>query len=195
MGNITQLKQGSLNGLRKQTNECLDNAYNKGFEDGKKWAIDENAKDHQGYYNKGLEDGYQGYKYINQWFCDNCFFEDEENLFPEYKRRQADTCCLEDIITDVGFAEVLNRIKAYEEKKKSEEESIQVGDVVKFNEKCHNYDHVKTREFLVLHIFDNGLATILYDNGDTGATEISLLDKTGRHFGEVEQLLNRLKGE
>ena len=34
--NITQLKQGSLSGLRRQTNECIDSAYRKGYEDGKK---------------------------------------------------------------------------------------------------------------------------------------------------------------
>lgn len=36
MGKITELSRGSLNGLRRQTNECLKNAYNKGYEDGKK---------------------------------------------------------------------------------------------------------------------------------------------------------------
>ena len=36
MGNITELKRGSLNGLRRQTNECLVSAYYKGYEDGKK---------------------------------------------------------------------------------------------------------------------------------------------------------------
>lgn len=87
---------------------------------------------------------------------------------------------------------LIARAKYYEEKKKKE---IKVGDIVKFNEKCHNYDHVKSREYLVLHIFDNGVVTILYDNGDTGAAEISLLDKTGRHIDEVEQLLDKLRGE
>lgn len=87
MGNTTQLHQGSLNGLRRQTNECLDNAYRKGYQDGKKepretevvnvedtnWyqigyktgyedgkksATDENLKDHQEFYTNGYTKGY-----------------------------------------------------------------------------------------------------------------------------------------
>lgn len=98
-----------------------------------------------------------------------------------------------EVVRECTVQRIIESTKEYEEKKKAEEESIQVGDVVKFNEKCHNYDHVKSRAYLVLHIFDNGLVTLLYDNGDTGAAAISLLDKTGKHVGEVEQLLSKLQ--
>lgn len=99
-------------------------AYDKGYADGKADAtyntdlIDELK---QVEYIRGLEDGYKGYKHLEQWFAETCFYDDEDNLFPEYNRRQADTCCLEDIITDVGFVETLNRVESYEEKKKAEE--------------------------------------------------------------------------
>jgi hypothetical protein len=101
---------------------------------------------------------------------------------------------LYDLICDHDMTKVISEFEKWQEEKKKAEE-VKVGDVVKFNEKCRNYDHVKSREYLVLHIFDNGLVTLLYDNGDTGTADISLLDKTGRHFDEVEQLLAKLRGE
>lgn len=52
--NITKLKQGALNGLRRQTNECLESAYNKGYEDG---AKNQDEVQYQNGYNKGYEDG------------------------------------------------------------------------------------------------------------------------------------------
>lgn len=138
-------------------------------------------------YETGLEDGYKGYRYLNQWFADTCFYDDEDNLFPEYKRRQADTCCLEDIITDVGFSEVLKRVKAYEEKKKAEKESIKVGDEVVIDD--------KGRKAIVTRVLDNDLYNIVFYNGDTNCVDRPFIGKTGRHFDEVEQLLDKLRGE
>lgn len=85
--------------------------------------------------------------------------------------------------------DLIAKVKAYEEKKTA----IKVGDVVKFNEKCHRYESVKDNKYLVLHVFENReLATLLYPNGDTGASSISLLDKTGRHISEAEGLQEQL---
>lgn len=100
-------------------------AYKQGFEDGKADAVyntDLIDELKQAEYTRGLEDGYEGYKYLNHWFCSSCFYEDEDNLFPEYKRRDPDTCCLEDIIADVGFAETLDRVRTYEKKKQTRPE-------------------------------------------------------------------------
>ena len=63
MGKITELSRGSLNGLRRQTNECLKNAYNKGYEDGKKEPREvkalnlEDTCEYQIGYKVGYEDG------------------------------------------------------------------------------------------------------------------------------------------
>lgn len=219
MGNITQLKQGSLNGLRRQINECLDRAYNKGYEDGakeqdevqyqngykvgqedgyskgiadRKDALfteeevnDIANKERQYGYNQGLEDGYQGYRYLNQWFCNTCFAFDESSLFPEYKRREADTCCLEDIIADVGFTEVLNRVKAYEEKKKAEEE-IKVGDEIQFDNE---------EKGIVIVSLNLDWHRIMKQNGFVVTCNKDDFKKTGRNFSaEVSQLLDKLKG-
>lgn len=146
--------------------------YKVGFEDGTKRNL-------QGYYNKALDDVDDALTVL-----ENMTETEREEWFEDY-------ASVGEVIHECTIQRIIKSTKEYEEKKKAEE--IKVGDVVKFNEKCHSYDHVKSREFLVLHIFDNGLVTLLYDNGDTGATEISLLDKTGKHVDEVEQLLSKLE--
>ena len=88
--------------------------------------------------------------------------------------------------------ELIAMVKAYEEKKKAEEETIKVGDVVRYNKKCHQYDLVKDREYLVLHVFDNDTCSLLYDNGDTCCSSLSILEPTGRHIDEVSQVLDKL---
>ena len=35
MGNITELSQGSLDGLKKQVCECIDHAHEQGYKEGK----------------------------------------------------------------------------------------------------------------------------------------------------------------
>lgn len=212
MGNITQLKQGSLAGLRRQTNECLDNAYRRGYDDGRIDATNtelvkelKQAEYQRGLedgnkiadkdleeivaYNKGLQDGYEGYRYLQKWFATTCFYDVEGILFPEYKRREANTCCLEDIITDVGLAKVLRRAKAYDEKKKAEEEPIKVGDEVYLLDKNHP---------IVVTNIDDHYITCLAESGTYSyyvGTQKDRLTKTGRHFDEVEQLFDKLRNK
>lgn len=190
--NITQLKQGSLNGLRKQTNECLDAAYNKGYEDGKKeykaiFSEEEiynvaNKERQEGYnngYNNGLEDANHAMTVL-----ENMTEIERETWFEDY-------ASVGEVVREFTIQRIMKTTKVYEERKSEKE--IKVGDIVKFNEKCHDYNAKKDREYLVLHKFNNGTATLLYDNGDTGAADISLLDKTGRHFDELQQLLDKMK--
>ena len=146
--------------------------YKVGFEDGAKAQNEEQ-------YSKGSEDARQTLLNLlkipsGEW----------GSIFDQ------DSYYVEAIFKHYSISEIAERIEAYEEKKKAEE--IKVGDVVKFNEKCHSYEANKDREYLVLHNFGK-LVTLLYDNGDTGAADIILLDKTGRHIEEVEQLLSKLQ--
>jgi len=166
--------------------------YDKGFEDGNADAtyntdlIDELK---QVEYIRGLEDGYKGYKHLEQWFAETCFYDDEDNLFPEYNRRQADTCCLEDIITDVGFVETLNRAESYEEKKNSSSAFFKVGDVI--------YSQMTDSKAIIIS-FNAWNEWNCIDTCGTGfvitASKMSLWKKIG-HIDEVEQLLDKLRGE
>lgn len=179
-------------------------AYEQGFEDGKNEVIYKTElipELKKVEYTKGYNSAINDYNGMIQWLHD-CTGDFRKFMNKKYgydvmyltNPRVDEGVILYDLICDHDIAEVISEFKKWQEEKKKADE-IKAGDVVKFNEKCHNYDHVKSREFLVLHIFDNGLVTILYDNGDTGAAEISLLDKTGRHFDQVEQILSELKME
>lgn len=178
--------------------------YNRGYEDGKNEVLYKTElipELKKAEYTKGYNSAINDYNGMIQWLHD-CTDDFKEFMNKKYgydvmyltNPKVDEGVMLYDLICDHDIAEVISEFKKWQEEKKKADE-IKVGDVVKFNEKCHNYDHVKSREFLVLHIFANELASILYDNGDTGAAEISLLDKTGRHVDEVEQLLNKLRGE
>ena len=99
------------------------------------------------------------------------------------------------ILLENPLQDIVAITKAYKEKKKAEEDTIKVGDVVRYNKKCHQYDLVKDREYLVLHVFDNDTCSLLYDNGDTCCAGLDILEPTGRHIDEVSQLLDKLRGE
>lgn len=185
--------------------EAKEFAYKKGYEDG---AKNQDEVQYKKGYDAGRKDGF-AYCRNNTELTDelkqaeyNKGIEDLAHAmkvyFPLNSKQRFDYFGV-NVTTEMYAREnpkdLIAKAKAYEEKKKAEVESIKVGDIVKFNEKCHSYNAKKNKEFLVLHIFDNGLVTILYDNGDTGAVEISLLDKTGRHIDETEQLLDKLRGE
>ena len=134
-------------------------------------------------YEKGYEDGY------------NQALEDLSNAIKVYfplnsKERldyfgtniQAERYAIENPKDLIAMA------KAYEEKKKAEE--IKVGDEVK----CV-YDNLYGVVTKVNH--DTGKIRILFYDGSASMNECFPEDyeKTNRHFNEVEQLLDKLRGE
>ena len=176
--NITQLKQGSLNGLRKQTNECLDAAYNKGLEDGNKIA-DKNFKEiqesaHDVAYNKGLEDAWELIKAIE---TDREF----EEVFGEE---------LENNFENVSIQDAMKKWKVYKEKKKSEEE-IKVGDEVVIT----GLKDLETLGVVTMLANNNYMIICLINGSEMAKVTKNNIKPTGRHFEEISQLLNKLGGE
>ena len=98
------------------------------------------------------------------------------------------TLSIDMILQYLPMPEIMARIKAYEEKKKAEEE-IKVGDEVK--SVCGELVGVVTRVNQSTERF-----RILFSDGSGGMTECFPEDyeKTGRHFEIVEELLNQLRG-
>jgi len=219
MGNITQLKQGSLSGLRRQTNECLDSAYNKGYEDG---AKNQDEVQYQRGYNKGLENGkadaiyntdlidelkqaehdkgynsaINDYNAMYEWLHD-CF-EDFEKFLLE-KRFYTDEKfsdgfvvgqLMYDLICDHDIAEVISEFKVWQEEKKKADEEIIVGDEIEsvYSETFGVVTNVNSRRGRIIAVFSDG----------TGATmdlDSRNFKKTGRHFDEIEKILDKLRGE
>lgn len=119
--NTTQLKQGSLSGLRRQTNECLDSAYNKGYEDGKADAIyntDMIDELKQVEYIRGLEDAWKLARKIEMLTCGEVRDIFGEKALTQFGDEEPSVFA---IINQFSYQESESMINAYEEKKKAEE--------------------------------------------------------------------------
>ena len=182
MGNITQLKQGSLNGLYRQTNECLDSAYSKGFEDGNKIA-DKDLKEIQDStydvaYNKGVEDFENLFVHEHDY---ELFFEDTYgSKNPDYN--------LYDLVAKYGAKKVINDFEKWQEKKKKAEEEIRVGDII--------YSDLQKITAIITR--DNGMSFECIDTDGFGFSKLKdRLDeewvKVG-HTDELSQLFDKLRG-
>ncbi len=123
--NITQLKQGSLNGLRRQTNECLDNAYNKGYQVGYDIAIAnaQETKEEWGklQYDKGLEDFEN--LFINEHDYEQFFEDTYGSKEPDYN--------LYDLVAKYRAKKVLDDFKKWKEEKKKAEEVEKLVDTLR----------------------------------------------------------------
>lgn len=197
--NITQLKQGSLNGLRRQTNECIDNAYRKGYEDGKKeprevtnvedtneyqigfehgkmWATEEYTENRQCYYDNGYDKGIEDLVHaMKVYFPLNA----EERLYYFGKNTHVDTYAIE------SPKDLIGKAKVYEKKKKAEEETIKVGDEV--------IGSSDGKAIVTMVDYDNVM--VVFEDGSSGELKADNFKKTGRHFDELEFLLNKLGDE
>lgn len=178
--NITKLKQGSLSGLRKQTNECLDAAYNKGFEDGKKHAINELpelANKENEIYNDGYDNALEDFEklFIHEHDYEEFFEDTYGSKDPDYN--------LYDLVAKYGAKKVLNDFKKWQKKK--HEEEIKVGDEVV----------VTSVGFkgIVLSIYSNERYRVIYKDGIISNEGKNTLKRTGRHFDELQQLLDKMK--
>ena len=86
--------------------------------------------------------------------------------------------------------EAISKIREYEEKKKAEDE-IKVGDEVIIRDE-------PTFRYVVLHSAGNifsGMASGFDRNGAWGTFEKKRARKTGRHFPQIVEVLERMKGE
>lgn len=94
----------------------------------------------------------------------------------------------EEVFGNFTPAKAIEKLRAYEEQKKAEDE-IKVGDEV---EDKHNCAGVVTR----IHSVGNDImCNVLYKEGKQYSTFVSNLTKTGRHFPQVAELLAALEGD
>lgn len=154
-----------------------EQAYNKGFEDGNKIA-DKDLKEIQEStydvaYNKGVEDFEELFMYEDDY---EQFFEDTYgSKDPDYN--------LYDLVAKYGAKKVVDDFKKWQEEKKKVEKEIKVGDEVK-DLATDNIGVVMSIGKLIVYITNNGVYT----------NTLGSLEKTGRHFDEVEQMLDKLRG-
>ena len=168
----------------ERLDKATGNIYQTGFEDGKADAtfntdlIDELK---QVEYIRGLEDAWKLARKIEMLTCGEVRDIFGEKALTQFGDEEPSVFA---IINQFSYQESESMIKAYEEKKKAEEE-IKIGDEVK--------DLATNNIGIVLSIGERILYITKFDYVYSNTR--GSLEKTGRHFDEVEQLLNKLRGE
>ena len=168
--------------------EWGDVQYSKGYQEGYDTAI-ENAQatkldwgDVQ--YKKGYNQAINDYKKFED------FFNYGHSEVFEDIRNPNGVLSLNMILESLPMKEIMARIKVYEEKKKAEEETIKVGDVI--------YSEMSNTKALVTLISEWGTYHCLHSGG---AIFTLTIDKVAKywtkvgHIDEVSQLLDKLRGE
>ena len=208
MGKITELSQGSLNGLRRQLNECIENAYNKGYADGKneprevKAVNVEDTSEYQIGYKVGyaealkLDEGTPTKDYTSGY---NTALKDFENLLVyehDYEQFFEDTYGskdpdynLYDLVAKYGAKKVLNDFKKWQEQKKQDEEEIKVGDIVVWE------DGRKDFPFIVTQIKHQTYSVMNNEGGSSYFSCNAKLKKIGNASDKLQTLIDKLKGD
>lgn len=162
-------------GLCKEVANCIRNAYDRGYKQGGKDAEKEARKKEyweQGY-NEGLKDA---------WTCcrdmEEILFDVDNNKFSEIFGAPD----FHSALTHFDVEKCIQKIKEYEEKQKQDDE-IKVGDEVIFP---------NGKKGIVWLIYGNECHTM----GDYNRVRPKeYLKRTGRHFDQIAEVLEQLKGE
>ena len=127
-------------------------------------------------YKNGLDDAWKAAKKLVWETC----IEDLETMG---FLKKDETCESGKVLEKYTAAEAIAKLKKYEQKQKS----IQVGDVVTMG---------KARIGIVTRVFYDSERhyNVVWSDGNTGFYGESDLTKTGRHFQEIEQMLERMMG-
>jgi len=151
--------------------------YKVGFEDGKKQAIEEIPelanKENEIYndgYNKALDDVNHAIDVLVHMTGKECaeWFEGRMGVYK--------------VVCDYSIQRIVEIAKAYKEKKKAE---IRVGDEV----------IIPSGNKAIVTFVDDKYVCLIFDDGSSGEYIDEDFKKTGRHFEEISQLLNKLRGE
>ena len=170
-------------------------AYDKGYADGKADAIyntDLLDELKQVEYNKGYNSAINDYNAMYEWLHD-CFVDFEKFLLEKgfyTDEKFSDGFVvgqlMYDLICNYDIAEVISEFKKWQEEKKKAKK-INVGDEVITQER---------NIAVVTRVKDNCVRVMFKDgSGFRAQHTINELTKTGRHFDEVEQLLDKLGSE
>ena len=172
-----------LKGLTRGINNTIRLAYERGVKDGEEHRETKAIKNMAEYSQSRFQDGYE--LGVNEvWEAVKRFViapkdggltsEQIEEIFGEYQS-------LLDIFYNFSAQEVLEKLKAWDER-----DVITVGDEV---------EDIKGTKSVVIAV-DGGRASLLnFHYSHVQLMPLDDLHKTGRHFDEVTDLLEKLKGE
>lgn len=188
-GNTIMTLDNIKSGLKADVQKKVDEAYKRGYNDAKQNAGEEYQRGYcEGYkkclsendfdqpcvscgdYQSGLDDAMSAFKKLY-----SCGWErDWKAMGFEFDEGEWSTS-FEFIIDHYTAAEIVKKVKAYEEKE------LHVGDEV-----------IAPCGKAIVTTFKNDLVFYLYSVGDYGCTEPENLTKTGRHF-DIQSILGAMK--
>lgn len=157
-------------GMKKQANELIEQAYNRGHKAG--YEACKEPKDVL--IEKGRNEAWEAAKKIMQMNI-----VEKRAIFGEIGRTTYA------VISELSASEAIEKLRKYEEQKKQEEEQeIRVGDEV--------YTEDKEIKFVVTGIGEES-AHLVDCNGNFAWEKTYLLFKTGRTFPEIAEVLKKMQ--
>ena len=161
--NLEELNSDYIN---EHFSDLQDTAYKKGLHDG------ESKCGYCNEYQRGLDDAWEAARKI---VCDEGI--DMNTLCTIFRRG-----CSDSVIRDYSAAEAIEKLKAYEEKQKADDE-IKVGDEVR---------HDRGWTAVVTSIDNVGFSVMDYNGEVASYSDIFKFEKTGRHF-DIPKILEEMK--
>ena len=148
---------------------CVDNAYKKGYTQGQQDRDKEFEKGEYEFYQKGLDDAWECAK----WLAKAVLGEEASNT----------------IFKGETVEGALKKKEEYKNKYKFMD--IVVGDEV------YNLDPENKRIVTSIYVDERGnkQAVQMVHNGKYGCDRIETLTKTGRHFDEIEKILDQMRAK
>lgn len=165
-----------IDGLIRQMTECLENAYNRGYKQGND-CLKENIQTHSdNAYEQGLKDA---------WGCARLIELDENEGGLDVKTiKEIFGMNYHQVFLEYSASEAIAKIREFREKHTKE---IKVGDEV--------YSETYGEKGVVTKVWDNSDIIILSSNSSMIRTPKNKVKKTGKHYDEMEQLLEKMRGE
>lgn len=168
-------------GMKRQANELIEQAYNRGYKAGydkafatlnENWQLVTSEAEE-----KGRNEAWEVSKKILTMGS-----KKQNEIFGDYMDLN--------VIESVSASEAIQKIHEYEEKKKQEEDDkIKVGDEVYLIDS--NHPRVVTCIFCENGDYEK--AVQITESGRWVVDKISELHKTGRHFDAIEEVLNQMQ--
>ena len=175
-------------GMKKQAQELIEQAYNRGFKAGQENALAVNS-------NKFVEQGRN-----EAWEAARKFYLPikDGGLFAEEIREIFGVESFATILKEFSASEAVERLRVYEneeQEKQEKDEEIHVGDEVILN--ANSSFGANTKAIVIAYYKDDKAMfpySVMIKDGDTDWVDIDEIDhKTGRHFPEIAEVLNKLK--
>ncbi len=177
-------------GMKKQAQELIEQAYNRGFKAGQENAL---AVDSDKFIEQGRNEAWEASKKIYLSVVHGGLSEEEiREIFSDEEIREIFGVEWK-TIKNFSASEAVEKLRAYEEKKREEGEEINVGDEVILNV-TSSFD-AGTKAIIIADEKTSMFRyNVLTGNGDTDWLDKDDINrKTGRHFPEIVEVLKKMQ--